>query len=87
MECWRRLQKLRETSELSRPFFLQNQLSAKYVRNIISTMSAMWNVAVTWKYIDHKPFAELILPECEPSDVQPYSAEEVMKIFRAASER
>ncbi len=65
---------------------LESGLSAKYVRNIISTMSAMWDVAATWKYIDHKPFAELILPECEPSDVQPYSAEEVMKIFRAASE-
>jgi hypothetical protein len=48
-------------------------LSAKYVRNIISTMSAMWDVAVSWKYVNHKPFAELILPECEPSDAEAYS--------------
>ena len=61
-------------------------LSAKYVRNIISTMSAMWDVAVSWKYVTHKPFAELILPECEPSDAEPYSTEEVMKIFQAATE-
>ena len=65
---------------------LESGLSAKYVRNIISTMSAMWNVALAWKYIDHKPFAELILPECEPSDAQPYTAKEVMEIIRAAPE-
>lgn len=61
-------------------------LSAKYVRNIISTMSAMWDVAVSWKYLTHKPFAELILPECEPSGAEPYSTQEVMKIFQAATE-
>jgi integrase len=65
---------------------LGSGLSAKYVRNIISMMSAMWNVALSWKYVTHKPFADLILPECEPSDAEPYSTEEVMKIFQAAAE-
>jgi integrase len=64
---------------------LGSGLSAKYVRNIISTMSAMWNVAVSWKYVTHKPFAELILPECEPSDAEPYSIEEVMRICQEAT--
>jgi len=65
---------------------LANGLSAKYVRNIISTMSAMWDVAMNWKYVNHKPFAELTLPECECSDVEPYSQEEVITIFRSARE-
>jgi len=65
---------------------LANGVSAKYVRNIISTMSAMWDVAVNWKYVNHKPFAELTLPECECSEVEPYSQEEVITIFRSARE-
>lgn len=65
---------------------LASGLSVKYVRNIISTMSAMWDVALSWEYVTHKPFAELILPDCEPSDAEPYSTEEVMKIFQAATE-
>jgi len=61
-------------------------LSAKYVRNVVSTMSSMWDTALSWKYVNHKPFAELILPQCEAPDVEPYSSEEVMKIFRAATD-
>jgi integrase len=64
----------------------QRGLGAKYIRNIISTMSAMWDVAVSWGYIAHKPFASLILPACDRSDVEPYSEEGVIKIFRAARE-
>lgn len=48
-------------------------------------MSAMWDVAVSWKYVSHKPFADLILPECDPPDAEP-SAEEVKKIIQAATE-
>jgi len=44
---------------------LGSGLSAKYVRNIASMMSAMWDVAVSWKYVSHRPFADLILPECD----------------------
>ena len=65
---------------------LRKGLTGKYVRNIISTMSAMWEVALSWKYVNHKPFAEVILPECEPSNAEAYSSEEVMEIFRAAPE-
>lgn len=64
----------------------QRGLTAKYICNIISTMSAMWDVAVSWRYITHTPFANLILPACERSDVEPYPQEEVMKIFRSAEE-
>lgn len=65
---------------------LANKLSGKYVRNIRSTMSAMWDVAISWNYVNHKPFANLILPECEPPDAEPYSAEEVKTILQAAPE-
>ena len=65
---------------------LGHGLKAKYVRNIISTMSAMWEIAVSWKYVNHKPFVELILPACDPSDVEPYSSQEVIRILRAAAE-
>src|SRR5438876_529522 len=62
------------------------RLNRKYIRNIMSTMSAMWDIAVNWRYVTHKPFASLILPACDRSDVEPYSQEEVMKIFLAAQE-
>jgi integrase len=65
---------------------LASGLSAKYVRNVISTMSAMWDVAVSWKYVNYNPFTELILPQCEAPDVELYSSEEVMKIFRTATD-
>jgi integrase len=65
---------------------LRRGLKAKYVRNVVSTMSSMWDVAVNWNYVKHNPFAELVLPTCDPSDVEPYSSEEVMTIFRAATE-
>lgn len=65
---------------------LRRGLSPKYARNIVSMMSAMWDVAVSWKYVSHKPFADLILPECDPPDAEPYSAWEVTTIFSAASE-
>ena len=65
---------------------LATRLSGKYVRNIMATMGAMWDVAISWNYVNHKPFANLILPECEPPDAQPYSADEVMTIFQEATE-
>jgi integrase len=65
---------------------LRRGLSPKYARNIISMMSAMWDVAVSWKYVSQKPFADLILPECDPPDAEPYSAGEVTTLFQAASE-
>jgi hypothetical protein len=52
----------------------------------MSTMSAMWEVAISWSYVNHKPFANLILPECEPSDAEGYSTDEVLTIFQAATE-
>lgn len=77
------------TTEMLQSYVADSQqrgLGAKYIRNIISTMSAMWDVAVSWGYIAHKPFASLILPACDRSDVEPYSEEEVIRIFRAARE-
>jgi integrase len=77
------------TTEMLQSYVADSQqrgLGAKYIRNIISTMSAMWDVAVSWGYIAHKPFSSLILPACDRSDVEPYSEEEVIKIFRAARE-
>lgn len=65
---------------------LGSGLKAKYVRNIMSTMSAMWEIAVSWKYVNHNPFTELVLPACDLSDVEPYSSEEVIRIVRAAAE-
>jgi hypothetical protein len=46
----------------------------------------MWDVAVSWKYVNYNPFTELILPQCEAPDVELYSSEEVMKIFRTATD-
>jgi integrase len=60
--------------------------SAKYIRNIMSTMSAMWNVAMAWNYVVHKPFVGLILPACGRPDAPAYSEEEAMAIFRASAE-
>ena len=77
------------TTELLQSYvadLLASGLRAKYVRNVISTMSAMWDVAVSWKYVNYNPFTELILPQCEAPDVELYSSEEVMKIFRTATD-
>ena len=77
------------TTELLQSYIADLQrrgLSAKYIRNVASTMSAMWDVAVNWGYVAHKPFAGLILPACDRSEVEPYSQEEVMMIFRASRE-
>jgi integrase len=60
--------------------------SAKYVRNILSTMSAMWDVAMGWKYVTHNPFTGLILPICDRSDAEPYSYQEVIRIIETANE-
>lgn len=60
--------------------------SAKYIRNIMSTMSAMWEIAVGWGYVTHNPFTNLILPSIGRSDGEPYSEQEVITIFRGAQE-
>jgi integrase len=61
-------------------------LGPKYIRNLISTMSAMWDVAVAWKYVAQQPFTDLILPACEKPNAEAYSQEEAMAIFKAATE-
>jgi integrase len=61
-------------------------LGAKYICNVMSQIKAMWDIAVSWGYVIHKPFASLILPVCDWSDVEPYSKEEVIRILYAAQE-
>jgi integrase len=60
--------------------------SAKYIRNIISTASAMWAIALAWNYVAHKPFEGLILPPLTKPESDAYSLEEALTIFRAAQE-
>jgi integrase len=59
---------------------------AKYIRNIISTMGAMWAIALAWNYVTHKPFEGLILPPLTKPESDAYSLEETLTIFRAARE-
>jgi len=61
-------------------------LGAKYIRNLMATMSAMWEVALAWTYVAHQPFAGLILPPCEKPEAEAYSREEALAIFQAAPE-
>jgi integrase len=60
--------------------------SAKYIRNIVSTMSAMWSIALAWNYVTHKPFEGLILPQLVKPNADAYEPEEAMAIFGAARE-
>ena len=66
---------------------LQEQgAGAKYIRNIVSTMKAMWGVALAWKYVAHDPFVGLVLPACGKPEAEAYTKEEAMAIFKAATE-
>jgi integrase len=60
--------------------------SAKYIRNIVSTMSAMWSIALSWNYGTYEPFEGLILPQLVRSNSDAYEPEEAMAIFGAALE-
>ena len=60
--------------------------SAKYIRNIVSTMSAMWSIALSWNYVTDKPFEGLILPQLVKPNSDAYEPEEAMAIFGAARE-
>ncbi len=61
-------------------------LSPKYIRNIISTFSAMWNTAMAWNYVTHKPVQGVVLPQCVKPQSEQYTVEETMAMFRAARE-
>jgi len=66
---------------------LQGQgLGAKYIRNLMATMSAMWEVALAWKYVVHQPLAAVILPACEKPTAGAYSEQEAIAILSAAPE-
>ena len=60
--------------------------SAKYIRNIVSTMSAMWSIALSWNYVNYKPFEGLLLPQLVKPNSDAYEPEEAIAIFRAARE-
>ena len=60
--------------------------SPKYIRNLISTFSAMWDTAVAWGYISYKPVQGVILPQCIKPEAEQYTMEETMRMFRAARE-
>ncbi|MFP5229450.1 MAG: tyrosine-type recombinase/integrase [Acidobacteriota bacterium] len=60
--------------------------SPKYIRNIVSTFSAMWESAVAWSYVTHRPVQGLILPHSVRPEAEQYTVEETMKMFLAARE-
>lgn len=60
-------------------------IGAKTVRNIVSVMSSMWQVALNWKYVVDDPLKGLILPEIDKPNVQPYTPDEAAAIFAAAT--
>ncbi|HWA95056.1 MAG TPA: tyrosine-type recombinase/integrase [Terracidiphilus sp.] len=66
---------------------LQKQnYSPKYIRNLISTLSAMWEIAVAWSYVTHKPVQGVILPQAVKPEAEQYTVEETMRMFAAATE-
>ena len=66
---------------------LQKQdYSPKYIRNLISALSAMWETAVAWGYVTHKPVQGVILPQNVRPEAEQYTMEETMRMFGAARE-
>lgn len=61
------------------------KLSAKYTRNLVSTMSAMWRQALAWRYVCHDPFKDAVLPQLDRPKARVYSLEETLSIMQAAS--
>ncbi len=66
---------------------LQRQgCGGKYIRNLVSTLSAMWTIAIAWNYVTHKPLEGVVLPQCARPKSERYSVEETMAMFKAARE-
>ena len=60
--------------------------SPKYIRNLVSTLGAMWQTAIAWSYVTHKPVQGVILPKCIKPEAEQYTMEETMRMFEAARE-
>lgn len=60
--------------------------SAKYIKNLFSTFCAMWETAIAWNYVTHKPAQGVILPQSTKPKSEQYTVEETMAMFRAALE-
>jgi len=66
---------------------LQKQnYSPKYIRNLVSTFGAVWETAIAWSYVTHKPVQGVILPQCIKPEAEQYTMEETMRMFEAARE-
>jgi integrase len=61
-----------------------SKLSPKSVKNLVATLSVMWNQAKAWGYTDRDPFATLVLPEWEEAEQPSFSVDEIRRIIQAA---
>ncbi len=59
---------------------------SKYIKNLVSTFSALWTVAVAWGYVKHKPVEGVILPRCAKPKTEKYTLDETLAMMRAAKE-
>jgi hypothetical protein len=53
------------------------KLSPKTVKNLVATLSIMWNTAKAWHLVDHDPFEGLKLPEQNPEEARCFIADEI----------
>jgi len=64
----------------------QKVLSAKSVRNLVSTLRMMWTQARAWGYTQHDPFFGLVLPERGLLNERFLSLSEMKRLIDAAPE-
>lgn len=78
---------LREISAESLQAWLSlQQKNPKTVRNAVLLLRSMWRTAEAWGYVQHNPFARLVLPSLNPTERRYLTLEEAKSIIVAASE-
>lgn len=62
----------------------KGRIEPKTIRNVIRVLSSMWSTARAWNYVEHDPFAHLVLPTVPKGNVYYFSVDEARAIIEAA---
>ena len=74
------------TGEPLQVFVSNCKLSPKTIKNLVATLSIMWNTAKAWRLVEHDPSQGLKLPEQNPEEARCFAADEIRRIIEEANE-
>jgi integrase len=72
------------SGELLQSFVVDCELNPKTVKNLVGTLSIMWNSAKAWNYVSHDPFGGLVLTEWDKPEQPAFSPEDIKRIIDAS---